>query len=62
MAFQRSMTAGRSAFGKLATIVDIEIQEIGTWLLCALMYGIEAIRLGNWLEHSPNLKSVIHTP
>lgn len=56
------MTAGHTAFGKLATIVNIKIQQVGTWLLCALMYGIEAIRLGNWLEHSPSHKPVIPTP
>jgi hypothetical protein len=44
------MTAGQSKIGAALTIINIELQELGTWLLCGLMYGIEAVALRNWLQ------------
>lgn len=49
-AFKRSMTACKSLPGRVATSVKVELQEIGTWLLCALMYFIESVNLAGWLD------------
>ncbi len=49
-AYRRTMTAGQSKIGAALTIINIELQELGTWLLCGLMYGIEAVALRNWLQ------------
>ena len=49
-AYRRTLTAGRSAMGKAVTILHIELQELGTWLLCGLMCATEAIALRDWLQ------------
>lgn len=49
-AYRRSLTAGRSVVGKALTIANIELQELGTWLLCGLMYALEAVALRDWLQ------------
>lgn len=51
------MTAGRSLPGKVATILQIELQELGTWLLCSLMYFIESVNLAGWLVKSKDVST-----
>jgi len=54
------MLAGRTWWDKAWTSVKVETYELGTWLLCMLMYIAEAFALGGWLESSSVRKSVEH--
>ena len=49
-AYRRTMLAGRVWWDRAWTLVTIEVNEMGTWLLCFLMYLAEASALGGWLQ------------
>ena len=48
-AYRRTMLAGRAWWDAAWTRVKLESAELGTWLLCAVMYGAEACALSSWL-------------
>ena len=54
------MLAGRTWWDKAWTSVKVEMHELGTWLLCMLMYIAEAFALRGWLESSSVRKGVEH--
>ena len=49
-AYRRTMLAGRVWWDRAWTLVKVELHEMGTWLLCVLMYLAEAFALGGWLQ------------
>jgi hypothetical protein len=56
-AYKRTLTAGRSLSGQLVAVLRFQLQEIGTWLLCVVMYGIESVKLRNWLTQAGPISS-----
>ena len=56
-AYRRTMLAGRSWWDRAWTLVKVESYEMGTWLLCILMYIAEAFALSGWLDGSVNKKA-----
>ena len=59
-AYRRTMLAGREWWNKAWTLVKVESHELGTWLLCVLMYIAEAFALGGWLQSSRLQDDVKH--
>lgn len=52
------MLAGRVWWDRAWTLVRVESSEMGTWLLCVLMYFAEAVALGGWLHSTRQLNIV----
>ena len=48
-AYRRTMLAGRVWWDKAWTLMKVESSELGTWLLCLVMYVAEAFALSGWL-------------
>ncbi len=57
-AYRRTMLAGRVWWDRAWTLVRVESSEMGTWLLCVLMYFAEAVALGGWLHSTRQLNIV----
>lgn len=59
-AYRRNMLAGRGWWGRAWTLAKVESSEMGTWLLCVLMYLAEGFALGGWLHATRLHSSVKH--
>ena len=54
------MLAGRVRWDRAWTLVRVEASEMGTWLLCVLMYLTEGFALVGWLQATRPQSNVKH--